>query len=65
MKTEQNPEKLPAPVVGLLIFMGCVIAALIVYWVFVVMDIMEQKRLGAETVEFIRNIYHASKFLLT
>lgn len=65
MKTESNTDKLPPAVIGLLIFAGCVVIALIIYWVIVVQDIMEQKRLKESSAATTSQIYQIPKYPLT
>lgn len=65
MKKESNPDRLPPAVIGLLIFAGCVVIALIIYWVIVVQNIMEQRRINEGSSAATSQIYQIPKYHLT
>lgn len=65
MKKEKHNEKLPGAVWGLLLFMACVLVALAIYWIIVVMDILEQRQALENATSYLRLIYDSGKFPLT
>lgn len=65
MKNEQHNDKLPGAVWGLLIFMACVLAALVIYWIITVMDILEQRKALENATSYLLDIYNSVKFPLT
>lgn len=65
MKNDARNYKLPGAVWGLLIFMACVLIALIIYWAIAVSDIMEQRRAAENTAVYLQHIHSFSKYPLT
>lgn len=45
MQQNENSNKLPVGVLGILLFAAAVVIALVIYWIGVVQDIMEAKAL--------------------